>query len=1502
MWRLPWVLLVACVDVAPAARAPLLRSMGMPEPALAGDGALGCSVGYGVAGADLNADGLSDVVVSSGCGGDVVNEGQALVWYGATGGPAAQEDLSLHPTDQANSSFGYAVARAGDVDGDGEGDLLVGARGLDLAGDALGGAWVYAGGAGGPVELWRQRDPTTTRQGRFGAVVAGAGDLDGDGFDDVAVAAEYGEGMGRFVDGAVYVFYGAPGGPGRMDTLRPAELLQTRYGAAVAAAGDVNGDGFDDLLIGAPGDDGPGLDAGSAWLYLGSAGGVELTPAWKIAPTAEVYSAAGSSVAGCDIDADGYGDVMVGAPQSQHKGEVWAYMGGPRGLARTPAWSWLGPGVGASAGLGLAAGDVNTDGFCDLLVGAGSYQTPAGLEGRVWLFLGSEGGLLPDPAWEQGPPDGPESARFGLGLAVAGDVNGDGHGDVVVGAPLSRQSAGAAWLFLGTGEPGEAPGNLEDEDGDGQIACYVDDDGDGQAPHGALRSSADADCDDPGELPVRGPVDCDDAAPQAFVGGVEVAGDTIDEDCDGRVLCYVDLDGDGRPPGPTALSDDDDCADPGEVATGDPDCDDADPAVWAAAPEVAGNTVDEDCDGQLLCFTDADADGYALALPALSADADCDDAGELLLPTAVDCDDAAPDVHPGATERLGDAVDEDCDNWVWCWRDADGDGFTAEPPLRSFDMACDDPGEGARSPGPDCDDASAAAHPGATEQAGNLVDEDCDGQIACVRDADADGHGGTPVGSDDLDCDDPGELAARTDCDDADPAVSPDAVEQPGDEVDEDCDGALLCAEDADGDGVAGAGVRASDDLDCADAGEAVAPGGDCDDADPAVLPGAVEVANNLHDDDCDGLALCAVDEDGDGWMGSGLVPGPCPRGRYPPGEDCDDADPDAFPGGGCPEDVGCGCAHGAPGGWMAGLLVLALRARRHAPPQGSRDRTAPRRPAALRWVALLGLGTSAGAAELRTAPSWVGWSDVDGDALGASTVACDLNGDGQKDVLGGFSTFVPFVVRSEGAYVFYREADGTLPDVPSQAILGVPGEDCRDVTCLGDRDGDGDEEALLGCLGGGGGAGSVELYLGSPVGVAGVPVQALSFGLPLQAFGAATARWPDRDGDGVEELWVAGPAFAAPELMPTVWLVRSSGPQLQRAPGFSVEAAQAETGFGGALAALDLDLDGQPDLIVGEPAAKEGERLGGRVVAYRGTADGVEPTPFWVWEGPQWETCGARLATGDLSHDGYPDLVIACPGRPADDVMAVVIQADRPPRELVSLSPARGIGDVVELAVGDVDADGLDDLAVGLPAAMVDEPSQGVIFVYRTSTSPSFDRPPDLELRGLQPGGQLGTSLDLSADWDGDGARDLLTGAFVPDIATTHVGGEVMLWAGMCPDGDGDRSCDARDVAPADALRCEDRDGDGCDDCAGGAGVDPATDGEDPDGDGLCGVPAAEEPPVEEPPVEDEEPPADDEGPMFAVRPPAETGCGCGASRAPVGLLGLLGLAVRRRGAAGRA
>jgi hypothetical protein len=244
-------------------------------------------------------------------------------------------------------------------------------------------------------------------------------DVNGDGYSDVAVGAPRTV-VGVHYVGWVGVYLGSATGiaTSPSTTLSGPEFSDSYFGLSVSSAGDVNGDGFADLAVGATG-------PGRAFVYLGGPSGLASSPATTLAGSGA--SAEWRVASAGDVNGDGYGDLAIGDPSSNH---VYLHLGGPSGIS--PSGTTLSGAGGGFYGVSLASGDMNGDGYSDLAVGDNAAR---GGFGAVYVYLGGAGGLATPPAAELDGPAGPRG-EFGDRIASAGDVNGDGYADLVVGALL----------------------------------------------------------------------------------------------------------------------------------------------------------------------------------------------------------------------------------------------------------------------------------------------------------------------------------------------------------------------------------------------------------------------------------------------------------------------------------------------------------------------------------------------------------------------------------------------------------------------------------------------------------------------------------------------------------------------------------------------------------------------------------------------------------------------------------------------------------------------------------------------------------------------------------------------------------------------------------------------------------------------------------------------------------------------------------------------------------
>jgi len=442
-----------------------------------GDDLLGPSVAV----ADVNGDGVDDLIAGA-PGRSGIGAGAVFVCFGGE----LPSVIDLQGTSAnltvlggaAGDNAGLTVCAA-DLNGDGMADLVAGALHADPGGriDA-GAAYVIFGRR--QMDLSSQPSDATvtgTGNGELGRWLA-AGDFNGDGVEDMLIAAPRDDPEGLTNAGAAYVLYGGNDFTG---TISSAEADVSLWGIMAddgagegVAAGDLNGDGIQDIIIGALLADPAGrADAGETYVVYG---GVSLSGAMELADANVRVQGAydgdrlGRAVAAADVNGDGIDDLIVGAPNASrpeltYAGEVYVFYGGalPNSidLCSTAADVTLCGSLGEQAGFSLATGDVNGDGIADLVVGAPEaspkywYHEPRCHAGKVYVVYGSSS--LPalihlDPDFDvmiQGVTAGDE-----LGYDVAaGDVNGDGIDDLVIGAPLAdvegRTHAGTAYVVHG---------------------------------------------------------------------------------------------------------------------------------------------------------------------------------------------------------------------------------------------------------------------------------------------------------------------------------------------------------------------------------------------------------------------------------------------------------------------------------------------------------------------------------------------------------------------------------------------------------------------------------------------------------------------------------------------------------------------------------------------------------------------------------------------------------------------------------------------------------------------------------------------------------------------------------------------------------------------------------------------------------------------------------------------------------------------------------------------
>ena len=746
------------------------------------------------------------------------------------------------------------------------------------------------------------------------------------------------------------------------------------------------------------------------------------------------------------------------------------------------------------------------------------------------------------------------------------------------------------------------------------------------------------------------------------------------------------------------------------------DCAPEDAAVFQSSPDpVDEDGLDANCDG--VDGVDRDQDGVASVASG-----------------GADCNDGDPAVHPGAVEEPGDGIDNDCsDGDAPCDADADGelvpacggadcddrnslvpadvevcDGIDTDCDGVTPDDELDADGDGASACEGDCDDGASTVGPGALEVCDGL-DTDCDGELPPAE-ADLDGDGWS--------------LCAG-DCDDEDAALKPDGVEV-CDGLDNDCDGAPGADEgDSDGDGAVACDDCDDEDAELhsfdLDADGLTSCDGDCGDLDPAVHPDNVDAWGDGVDADCDGVD--GIDADGDEWPANGSP------------ADCDDAAPALYPG--APDTVGDGIDQGCDGldGVDAdGDGVASIASGGDDCHDDGSDPVA-----AITWP---------GAAD-----SWGDGADTNCDGVDG----LDLDDDGWASNAGGPAQDCDD--DDDGVFPGSQESwespaegrdtncDGHLWDELTEADLCLVGEAAGDragssITRVGDLDGDGVDELVVGAPWAGGEAGrGYVLYSGSlpatgTFGLGGADV--VLEGGPGDRFGQYLVGGGDVDGDGLGDLLVAMPDPVAGSagsvgLFFGATLVTGGpfGPGdvdvlLEgELPGDFVRRVYAFAG--------DVDGDGLDDVLVGAPGSSEAVWNGGKGYLVLGSA---------IAGGGTFSLGAAHAAfTGESSGDSAPTSVTG---------------------------------------VGDVDGDGLDDVLVGVAGNDEFAYAAGKSYLLFGSTLAaggtmslgSADRS-FLGEDGLDSSGQ---QVFPGGDVDGDGLADLLIGAFASDEGGTEAGKVYLL------------------------------------------------------------------------------------------------------------------------------
>jgi hypothetical protein len=332
------------------------------------------------------------------------------------GAAAITSQILIDPVGEYTGDvFGCSIAWVGDVNGDGYDDLLAGAfRYPEIA--SAGQAYLYFGGPGLDSVVDLLIPAPAGGAGWFGISVASAGDFNGDSHPDFIVGAQQ-----SGYEGKAFIYYGGPSLDPTPDVTLMGESTGKliAFGASVASAGDVNDDGFDDVMVGAPWYSGDGNKPGRAYLFFG--GAVPDAVADRVFTGVGFYDQLGSVVGSTgDMNGDGHPDVFASAPNNTAAalgaGAIYVWFGGPSFDAAADL-TVLGSAQNQHLMNAANAGDVNDDGFADLIAAEKDHA-------YVWF-----GGASPNSVADL------SLTRSYTSVAGAGDVDGDGKDDFVVGTP-----------------------------------------------------------------------------------------------------------------------------------------------------------------------------------------------------------------------------------------------------------------------------------------------------------------------------------------------------------------------------------------------------------------------------------------------------------------------------------------------------------------------------------------------------------------------------------------------------------------------------------------------------------------------------------------------------------------------------------------------------------------------------------------------------------------------------------------------------------------------------------------------------------------------------------------------------------------------------------------------------------------------------------------------------------------------------------------------------------
>lgn len=399
----------------------------------AGDG-----FGYDVSSAgDVNDDGYDDVIVGAYCS-DVL-QGRAYVFFGG-------KNMDNNPDVVLSGGphrdyFGISVSGAGDVNGDGYGDVIVGADFNDSGIENNGRAYVFFGGKNMDNVADVVLTGEVVQYDNFGGRVAGAGDVNNDGYDDVLVTALQ-EGSECYHFGRVYLFLGGQNMDDHADAVFHGNVRDDCFGFSISGAGDVNDDGYDDIVAGAFGNDTACDAAGQAYLFFGSRNMDNITDVTFTGSVQGDFLGISVSKAG-DMNNDGIDDLIVGSGGSE---KVQVFLGG-KDMDNAPDFNYYGTDGERYARDSSGAGDVDNDGIDDIVVGAPEGHSRSGRAYIYGYYDTSVKGVL-DPGFKVGAQTAWNMTGFLNGTVTSDDLAGELNAYLRASAANGKDSYGNYYVDI----------------------------------------------------------------------------------------------------------------------------------------------------------------------------------------------------------------------------------------------------------------------------------------------------------------------------------------------------------------------------------------------------------------------------------------------------------------------------------------------------------------------------------------------------------------------------------------------------------------------------------------------------------------------------------------------------------------------------------------------------------------------------------------------------------------------------------------------------------------------------------------------------------------------------------------------------------------------------------------------------------------------------------------------------------------------------------------------